>query len=32
MVVVVSIVFLAILFFITLSDYWTRAALGVPGS
>ena len=32
MVVVVSIVFLAILFFITLSDYWTRGGLGVPGS
>ena len=32
MVVVVSIVFLAILFLITLSDYWTRGDLGVPGS
>jgi cytochrome c oxidase subunit 4 len=32
MVVVVSIVFLAILFLITLSDYWTRPSLGVPGS
>jgi cytochrome c oxidase subunit 4 len=28
----VSILFLFILFMITLSDYWTRAALGVPGS
>jgi cytochrome c oxidase subunit IV len=32
MVVVVSIVFLAILFLITLSDYWTRGGLGVPGT
>ena len=32
MVVVVSIAFLAILFLITLSDYWTRPSLGVPGS
>jgi cytochrome c oxidase subunit 4 len=32
MVVVVSIAFLAILFLITLSDYWTRGGLGVPGS
>lgn len=32
MVIVVSIGFLAILFLITLSDYWTRGALGVPGS
>jgi cytochrome c oxidase subunit 4 len=32
MVVVVSIAFLFILFLITLSDYWTRGILGVPGS
>jgi len=32
MVVVVSIVFLAILFLITLSDYWTRGGLGAPGT
>lgn len=32
MTVVVSMVFLAILFLITLSDYWTRGGLGVPGS
>jgi cytochrome c oxidase subunit 4 len=32
MVVVVSIGFLVILFFLTLSDYWTRGGLGVPGS
>ena len=31
-IVAVSILFLFILFGITLSDYWTRAALGVPGS
>jgi cytochrome c oxidase subunit 4 len=32
LVVVVSMLFLCILFFITLSDYWTRGGLGVPGS
>lgn len=33
LVVVVSIVFLAILFLITLSDYWTRGGLGgLPGT
>jgi cytochrome c oxidase subunit 4 len=32
LIVVVSIVFLAMLFLITLSDYWTRGLLGVPGS
>jgi cytochrome c oxidase subunit IV len=32
MVVVVSMVFLAILFLITLSDYWTRGGLGAPGT
>ena len=32
LMVLVSIAFLFILFVITLSDYWTRGALGVPGS
>ena len=32
LVVVVSILFLAILFLITLSDYWTRNWLGYPGT
>jgi cytochrome c oxidase subunit 4 len=32
LIVAVSILFLFILFLITLSDYWTRGALGVPGS
>ena len=32
LMVVVSIAFLAILFLITLSDYWTRNALGAPGT
>jgi cytochrome c oxidase subunit 4 len=32
LMVAVSIMFLAIMFLITLSDYWTRGALGVPGS
>jgi cytochrome c oxidase subunit IV len=32
LMVVVSIAFLVILFLITLSDYWTRNALGAPGT
>ncbi len=32
LVVAAGIFFLAILFGITLSDYWTRGWLGVPGS
>jgi cytochrome c oxidase subunit 4 len=32
LIVLVSILFLAILFLITFSDYWTRGWLGVPGS
>jgi|EndMetStandDraft_5_1072996.scaffolds.fasta_scaffold123690_2 cytochrome c oxidase subunit 4 len=32
LVVVGSFVWLAILLFITLSDYWTRGGLGTPGS